>query len=67
MKFQSTMKISKKDVEQLILDHMRSKDTPGITYQSMTFDVTAGGDDGPYGYTAPGLTGVTLNVEIELP
>lgn len=67
MKFESKINLTKKDIEKIILDHLKATDTRGIVFKNLYFDVSSGFDDGAYGYSPAALNGATINVELEIP
>lgn len=66
--FSSKLELSKKDIEEIIMAHLRANDTKGFKYNGISFtvhDSTGHGD--PYEpYYPARLEGATVSLEITL-
>lgn len=65
MKFESKLKLSKLEIEAIILDHLKAKDTRGLNFRSVKFQCS-GGDDTCGGWNPPHLDSAEIEVEMEV-
>lgn len=69
MKFNTTLKLTKADVEKIILDHLRAQSVPeGATYKTVSFSVGQSSYDERDGWGSSSyvFTGATVNLDLEV-
>lgn len=66
MKLKSEVKVSKAEIEALVLEHLAKNNKHNLKFGAVRFDVRESSRDDYGGYDHSDLNGATISVELEL-